>query len=314
MNSEHDTKATPLVSVWMVTYNHEKFIAKALDSVLAQKTDFDFEIVIGEDCSPDNTRAILKEYESKHSDLIRPIYHEKNVGASRNAYEFTLPKCRGKYIAVLEGDDYWTDAHKLQKQIDFLEANPDYSACGHQAEVIYDDQSNESKIFGIEEDATYVATDFIQHRKFHTSSLVYQHSILRDNGAFPLGIISADRAIFAMLSSFGKIKYMHESMCIYRKGSGGMSTTLTSADLQRDLKMIPWIRKANKSFPVYQLKSFIHLCVYSYPTKLSRWHLWKHYFLFGFYSFSYFPKNLGDLKYGTSEFFRRLFNRKKKNN
>jgi glycosyltransferase involved in cell wall biosynthesis len=116
----------PLVSVWMITYNHEKYIAQALDSVLMQKTSCCYEIVIGEDCSTDDTRAILKTYESNYPHIIKPVYYKENVGAFRNAYEFTLPLCKGKYIACLEGDDYWIDPYKLQKQVDFLEANSDY--------------------------------------------------------------------------------------------------------------------------------------------------------------------------------------------
>jgi glycosyltransferase involved in cell wall biosynthesis len=294
----------PLVSVWMVTYNHEAFIRAALDSVLCQNVNFTYEIVIGEDCSPDNTRAILKEYEEKHPDLIKPIYHEKNVGATRNAYEFTLPKCEGKYIAVLEGDDYWTDPNKLQKQVDFLEENNNYSACGHQAEIIYEDGSQDSKPFGASEDASYEIKDFMQHRKFHTSSLMYRRHVLTDAGPFPIEIISADRAIYAMLSSFGPIKYFAQSMCIYRKSSVGISNKITYQDLKRDLKMIPWLKAANRSFPYLRYKSFLHLCIYTYPAKVSYGVRIKHFTLFAFLSFSYFPKNLGDIKYGISQIFR----------
>ena len=116
-----------LVSVWMITFNHEKYISLALDSILMQKTTFKFEIIVGEDCSTDETRNILKEYEKKYPRIIKPIYHNKNVGAMINAYIHCLPKLQGKYIACLEGDDYWTDAYKLQKQVDFLEAHPDYA-------------------------------------------------------------------------------------------------------------------------------------------------------------------------------------------
>lgn len=130
---------TPMVSIFIVTYNHEKYIAQALDSAMMQKTNFDFEIIIGEDCSSDSTKSIIQEYKSKYPEIIRVFYQEKNVGRERNTYEFTLPKCRGKYIAYLEGDDYWTDPFKLQKQIDFLEANPDYVVCFHRCKI-YDQE------------------------------------------------------------------------------------------------------------------------------------------------------------------------------
>ena len=141
----------PLVSVWMVTYNHEKYIAEALESVLMQQTNFDFEIVIGEDCSTDQTRRIIKDYENKYPNIIFPIYHDKNVGGMRNAYEFTLPLCRGKYIACLEGDDYWTDPLKLQKQVDFLENNNDYGLVYTKTKVFFEGSKKFKKtLFGLE--------------------------------------------------------------------------------------------------------------------------------------------------------------------
>lgn len=117
-----------LCSVLMITYNHEKYIAQAIDSVLMQKTNFDYEIVIGEDCSTDRTREIVLEYKAKHPGKIRLLLQEKNVGMMQNFID-TLKACTGKYIALLEGDDYWTDPYKLQKQVDILEAHPEYSLC-----------------------------------------------------------------------------------------------------------------------------------------------------------------------------------------
>ena len=122
MTSYHN----PLASVCIITYNQEKYISQAIESVLMQKTNFAWEIVIGEDCSQDITAQILSKYKDKYPNQITLILQEKNVGAIRNAYEFSIPACRGKYIAFLEGDDYWTDEFKLQKQVDFLESNPDY--------------------------------------------------------------------------------------------------------------------------------------------------------------------------------------------
>lgn len=120
----------------MVTYNQEKYIAQALESALMQRTNFNFEIIIGEDCSTDSTGTIVREYESKYPNIICAIYQEKNVGRERNIYELTLPTCKSKYIAYLEGDDYWTDSFKLQKQVDFLEANPEYSVTFHRCKIL----------------------------------------------------------------------------------------------------------------------------------------------------------------------------------
>lgn len=136
--------AKPKLSVILITYNHEKYIAKALDSVLAQETDFPFEIVVGEDRSPDQTREIVKEYAKKYPDIIRMVPREKNTGRpTLNVYETTMA-CRGEYLAYLEGDDYWTDTHKLQKQVDFLEEHPEYIAVTHAHKMI-DENGNDIK-------------------------------------------------------------------------------------------------------------------------------------------------------------------------
>ena len=128
----------PLVSIWMITYNHENYIREAIDSILMQETDFEYEIVIGEDCSTDNTRAILLEYKEKHPHKFKLLLHENNLGLIENMLT-TFRACSGKYIATLEGDDFWTDPLKLQKQVDFLEENEDYSMCYHSIDNVKSD-------------------------------------------------------------------------------------------------------------------------------------------------------------------------------
>ena len=125
------------VSVFMITYNHEKYIAEALDSILMQKTDFDFDIVIGEDCSTDATRRIVLEYSRKYPDKIKLLLHNVNVGFISNMM-YVLEACTGKYVAMCEGDDYWTDPFKLQKQVDFLEANKEYMLATHGYRIVKD--------------------------------------------------------------------------------------------------------------------------------------------------------------------------------
>jgi glycosyltransferase involved in cell wall biosynthesis len=116
----------PLVSVKMLTYNHAPFIAQAIEGVLQQKTNFPFELVIGEDCSTDNTREIVFEYQKKYPDIIRVVTSDRNVGMNNNGLR-TLHACQGKYIAFCEGDDYWHNPGKLQKQVEYLEGHPE---CG----------------------------------------------------------------------------------------------------------------------------------------------------------------------------------------
>lgn len=117
-----------MLSICMIAYNHEKFISEAIESVLMQKTSFDYELVIGEDCSTDTTRKICLEYQQKYPEKIKLLLPEKNLGMMPN-FIATLQSCTGKYIALCEGDDYWTDEHKLQKQVDFLEVNLEYAIC-----------------------------------------------------------------------------------------------------------------------------------------------------------------------------------------
>ena len=120
------------VSILMVTYNHAPYIEQAVNSILIQETDFPYEIVIGEDCSTDNTRAIAIRLQQQYPDKVRLLLHKQNLGyfGSRN-FLTTLEACRGNYIAMLDGDDYWTSPHKLQLQVDFMESHPDCSLSFH---------------------------------------------------------------------------------------------------------------------------------------------------------------------------------------
>ena len=130
------------LSVIFITYNHEKYVEKALRSVCEQETDFPFEVVVGEDCSTDSTREILKRVAAEYPDKVRLLFREKNFGRpTLNVYNTTM-ECRGEYLAYLEGDDYWTDEHKLQKQVTFLEEHPEYIACTHDC-VMVDENGNE---------------------------------------------------------------------------------------------------------------------------------------------------------------------------
>lgn len=129
----------PMVSVIVLTYNHEKYIKQALDSILRQKVNFDYEILIGDDASTDNTVKVLKEYKSKYSKIIKLFLNEVNLGATRNAYNL-LVNAKGKYLATCEGDDYWTDDNKLQIQVEFLEKNKELVGCSHYFTVV--DENN----------------------------------------------------------------------------------------------------------------------------------------------------------------------------
>jgi len=130
------------VSVLLTTYNHEKWIAQAVDSVLMQKTNFDYEIVIMEDCSTDSTRDIVLDFQRKYPDKIRLILSEKNKNDSSN-FITAWQTSPSQYVAILDGDDYWTSSHKLQRQVDFLDTHPEYTICFHNVTILYEDGSHE---------------------------------------------------------------------------------------------------------------------------------------------------------------------------
>ncbi len=136
-NSLKNNENIPLVSVLCQTYNHESFIRQCLDGIIMQKTNFGFEVLVHDDASTDKTANIIREYEKKFSKIIDPIYQIENQYSQKKRVfaRIQLPRARGKYIAICEGDDYWTDPFKLQKQVDFLEANPEFSFCCHRYKI-----------------------------------------------------------------------------------------------------------------------------------------------------------------------------------
>jgi glycosyltransferase involved in cell wall biosynthesis len=161
---------TPLVSVCVITYNHKQYIAQALDSILVQKTNFDFEIVIGEDLSTDNTLAICKDYARRYPHIIRVLDTVQNLGVVPN-FVRTANACRGKYMAVLEGDDYWIDESKLQKQADVLEHDAQISLCFTGRKEYYED-TNHFDTIKDERYTRFYVEDFAKETFFHLSTML----------------------------------------------------------------------------------------------------------------------------------------------
>ena len=240
------------VSVAFITYNHEPFIRQALESVLMQKTDFPFEIVIGEDCSTDGTREIVKEYKEKYPDKIKIITSGSNVGPMPNVVR-TYKACKGKYIAILEGDDYWTDPEKLQKQVDLMEANPEYSMCFTDRSVV-DRQGKLLKKNTVPEKMkrTLESKDIIGNYTPPTQTVLFRRACLKENILEGLlKVFNGDTFLFAILASKGKLICMSEVTAAYRLNVEGHYTKLNYISrLEKRLKtntiIIQYLDKKNK--------------------------------------------------------------------
>ena len=254
MDNTNIEVANPLVSILCVTYNHKDYIAQALDSFLMQKTNFKFQVIVGDDCSTDGTTDILKEYAKKYPDIIKPIFREKNIGATKNSLE-VYSNAKTPYVAICEGDDYWIDEYKLQKQVDFLETHPDYSICFHPVKVVYDgfDFEKTDEIYPtqkmIESGTTFellLKGNFIQ-----PASVVYHWMFNQTNAKqYFLDISPGDWFISLLHAKEGKIKMLPEIMAVYRRHPQGVwSDSIKSFDKL----ILSWgLHLANFYYSVYK--------------------------------------------------------------
>ena len=211
----------PTVSVAMIAFNHERFIAQAIQGVLNQKTNFAVELVIGDDCSTDSTRQICEEYQQKHPAIVRLLHREHNLGMQRNFME-TVKACRGKYVALCEGDDYWTDPNKLQEQVDFLDAHEDFAICHHKLEIVDESQPGKRTVEpsgSVESITTFENLARKQH--ILTASCVFRNNLFEFPEEFFLSVFGTDYALNLLNSFHGKIKFIDKAMGVYRVHGGG---------------------------------------------------------------------------------------------
>lgn len=210
-----------MVSVFMMTYNHENYIAQALDSILMQKINFGYEIIVGEDCSTDRTREIILSYAQRKPDLFKLILHNHNVGATANQ-NAVLKACMGKYIAICEGDDYWTDPYKLQKQVDFLEANPDYGLIHSDFDKFFTGTSQIVKAYNKTKKRTipngHIYNELFVGSYIATLTVCVRTALIREAREFlkSANIVVGDRALWMYVAAKSRIQYMNESTAVYR--------------------------------------------------------------------------------------------------
>jgi glycosyltransferase involved in cell wall biosynthesis len=234
----------PLVSMCCITFNHEQFIEQALDSMLIQETSFPFEIIIRDDCSTDKTRDIVKKYSEKFPHIIKTILETENqYSKGVNPFIPTYERARGKYVTILEGDDYWRDNLKLQKQVDFLEKNNAYILSYHNSIIV--DENDEL----ISEMKNTSPADYTQEAMLCGEVLILTNTVMfrkvNNVTAEQLdGILNADTVLWHLLGHYGKSKYQEEIVyAAYRIHSGGVWSKLDEfAQFEKSLQISKHIR------------------------------------------------------------------------
>lgn len=223
---------TILLSICCISYNHQDFIADAIEGFLAQKTNFTFEILIDDDCSTDNTQAIISKYQKKYPHLIKANLRDKNIGVIDNVLA-NMGRAEGKYIALCEGDDYWVDEYKLQRQFDALENNPDCSFCGHDVNIVNEEKKlirkhsqsriNQNWKEGVFSSLLPLASVWSVP---HTSAMFYRKKYFNADYIKSLkNNYGTDYSMFVYLCDKGDFYYIDKPMSSYRKHTNGVSAS-----------------------------------------------------------------------------------------
>lgn len=258
-----------MVSVCCTTYNHKQFIAQTIESFLMQRTNFEFEIIVGDDCSTDGTSAVLETFKKKYPTKIKVLSPTKNMGAHYNTIK-TTNTCKGKYIALCDGDDYWTDPYKLQKQVDFLEQNPEYVICCHYTRVI-DINNNTLHVEPKPVPLIYTYYDLLVGKQVETkTATVVYHNIAAVNQIFQkpwyIKCYAGDKLLklFATFNTGRKIYVIPEVMSCYRNHTGGVwSMIRTEARMEMMISDFNLIIK-NFSYRAIHKKRLLLLYVKKY--------------------------------------------------
>lgn len=221
-------KQKPLVSVIVITYNQKKYIKKALDSILEQKVNFTFEIIVGDDCSTDGTNDIIKIYEKNNRDKMVCIYREHNLGAEKNFNDIIFNIAQGKYIAECEGDDFWETKDKLQKQIDFLRQNPEYIGIASNVNIVgkYGNLLKNTGKFDYQNSHVFTISDALKGKELGQSAgIVYKNFFcemsLAERKSFCKCKMNGDIKISVIAAARGKIFYSEDITANYRYISHG---------------------------------------------------------------------------------------------
>jgi glycosyltransferase involved in cell wall biosynthesis len=217
--------ATVASSVALFAHNHERYIEQAIEGALMQRTRAPFEVVIGEDASTDRTREIAQDYARRYPEIVRVLAHDRNLGMHRN-WVATMAACRGRYIAWLDADDYWTSSEKLQRQVDFLDAHPDYSMCFHDAALLYENgaigAATYCRIGNAKPPATCTLEHLVVGNFVPTSSVMFRAGLIGEIPAWVYDLNWIDWPLHLMHAEHGKVGFIDEQMSVYRVHGGGL--------------------------------------------------------------------------------------------
>lgn len=218
----------PRISVCMLSYNHEKFIVQAVESAMAQRGEFELEVVIGDDASKDATPALLQELQSRFPDQIKLRLNAANIGMMQNLLA-TLAECTGDFIAMLEGDDYWDDPGKLQKQLTVMQTHPDAAICFHPVRVHENDGFVPDR-FTKEVPAVTSITDLAQGNYMHTCSVMYRAGLVTQFPASFADSTVGDYFLHMLHAQHGSIHKLPDMMAVYRVHTGGVWSSHKNID------------------------------------------------------------------------------------
>jgi glycosyltransferase involved in cell wall biosynthesis len=219
----------------MLTYNHERYVAQAVTSALTQETDFPIEVIVGDDCSTDGTRQALHNLQRQYPTSLKLLLHNPNIGVGRNVAA-VLNSCRGEYVAILEGDDYWTDPRKLQKQVAALDANPSWSECFHLARMVYEDGSQPPTVYPKNWTKEVAAIeDLLRENFIFTCSAMFRRGQFGSPPAWLDEVIPCDWAIHLLNAHHGLIGFLPEVMADYRVHPQGLWTSKSRAEQYKEV-------------------------------------------------------------------------------
>jgi glycosyltransferase involved in cell wall biosynthesis len=230
----------PLVSIWCPTFNHEKYISKCIEGFVMQKTNFDFEVIIHDDASSDNNSNIIREFQKKYPDLLVCIFQKDNQYSRDKAFliKTMIQTAKGKYIAMCEGDDYWTDSCKLQKQVDFLEQNNEIVLCCHNNHIVDENNERIYEDFFIKENSILNTKNLLGNTYYNiipTASVVFRNVLKNINLQFISICPFGDFPLYIELSRYGNIYFDKNVYSIYRRNGQGISSSLTKLQQLNDI-------------------------------------------------------------------------------